>query len=193
MKTLIMTCLLLSSLLGVSQAQKKIEDFLLKDVISNDEYSLKSFPGSQGIAIIFASTECPYFSYYEDRIIKLINTYSSRGISFLLINSNFGGPSSAEKIDKMRIHAQLFGVPYLTDMAQVVRDNLGARKNPEAFLIKSDNGSYSIIYQGAIDDNPQVSDDVRTNYFEDALRQFLSGRNPKPNYVNPTGCIIKRR
>ena len=193
MKKLLILFIIIFSFQSFAQSRKNISDFVLKDVLESKDYSLSSFRNSTGIAVIFTSTDCPFAVYYDDRIKVLIDKYSSKGISFILINSNFGRPESAESLERLKIHARIFGVPYLADMAQDALSKFEARKNPEAFLIKHENGKYFVVYQGAIDDNPQVTKDVHTQYFDNALTQLLANKSITPSFINPSGCIIKKR
>jgi thiol-disulfide isomerase/thioredoxin len=184
--------LLLINAQGFPQGKKYVEDFTLKDAREGKNYSLSNFRNAKGILVIFNSTECPYSLHYDSRIGALAKKYSDHGISFLMINSNFGSKESAESLDAIKSHANTLDFPYLADIAQDAMNKFGARKNPEVFLLKPENGKFGIFYRGAIDDNPQVEHDVRTPYLDIAINQLLLNRNANPAFVNPAGCIIKK-
>jgi hypothetical protein len=49
------------------------------------------------------------------------------------------------------------------------------------------------VYQGAIDDNPQVVSDVDTHYLIEALEEVITGNSPDESYMRPAGCVIKKQ
>ena len=174
------------------QGKKYVEDFTLKDAREGKNYSLSTLGNPKGILVIFNSVECPYSLHYDSRIVELAKKYSGKGISFLMINSNFGKKESAENLDIIKSYANTLDFPCLIDITQDAMNKFGTRKNPEVFLLKPEDGKFSIFYRGAIDDNPQVEHDVRTPYLENAINQFLQNRNANPAFVNPAGCIVKK-
>lgn len=84
-------------------------------------------------------------------------------------------------------------IPYLADKDQTLMSMLDARKSPEAFLLKNNNGSFSVVYKGAIDDNPQVEADVRHNYLRDAIDIMLTNQKIETPEVRPVGCNLKKK
>ena len=135
-----------------SIAQTPIQNFTLTNVVDGKTVSLDQFSSSNGVVVLFTSNECPFDNYYKDRVKELIGAYGGK-VQFLLVNSNLEPEESAEK---MAIHYTDMSVPYLSDKDQVVMNLFGARKSPEAFLIKNTGGKSTVVYSGAIDDNPQV-------------------------------------
>lgn len=115
-------------------AQQPVQNFSLINVVDNSSVSLESFPNCNGIVILFTGNECIYDNYYSARVKSLINAYQGK-IQFLLVNS-YAEPSEA--IDKMKskYNSWSIGVPYLADKDQILMEALGARKSPEAFLLK---------------------------------------------------------
>lgn len=181
MKSILTILMLLISNLLVSG--QSIFDINLKNVTSDQSASLKDYQGSEGIVIVFVSTKCPYVKYYESRVQDLISVYKSKNISFLMINAN-----SSESIDVMKNHAINMNTVYLLDSSKGLASFLGAKKNPEVFLLDGNGKTY---YQGAIDDNPQVADDVKVNYLKEAIDGLLTGKAVINNNNRPVGCMIK--
>jgi hypothetical protein len=108
----------------------------------------------------------------------------------MLVNSNVETQESAEQ---MSIHYTDFSVPYLADKDQVVMENLGAKKTPEAYVITSKGGKFSIVYSGAIDDNPQSAKDVRNSFLKDAIDKVLADTKPVQSIERATGCTIRKK
>lgn len=187
MKKLILFFLILLN--GYVQAQPVVQNFSLPNVVDGKNISLDQYSKLEAIVVLFAGNECPFDNYYKDRVKQLITTYAGR-VQFLLVNS-YNDPQ--ETSEKMSIHYTDLGVPYLTDKDQSVMENFGARKSPEVFLLKPSGGKFSIVYSGAIDDNPQVATDTKQNYLKDALDKVLAGKNVEVPTNRAMGCTIRKK
>jgi hypothetical protein len=66
---------------------------------------------------------------------------------------------------------------------------LGATKTPEAFVLQNNGGGTFVLkYRGAIDDNPQVAQEVTVNYLHDAVAATLNRRNLSVAEKRPTAA-----
>lgn len=178
-----------------AQNGKSVSNFSLLNTVDNNQLSLSNFQNKKGIVIIFTSNFCPYSKLYEERIESLASEFSGKGIQFLLINPNNPTASKDDSIEEMAKKAKEkgFRFPYLADKDQKVANSLGASKTPEVYLLKPNSNSFSIVYSGAIDDNPQVPGDVSKAYLKDALNSLLSGKPIATASERPTGCMIKKQ
>jgi peroxiredoxin len=189
-KKLILSVLFLFTLLfaGKLYAQERriIKDFSLTDVFQNKKQSLSELRNHQAIVVIFTNTQCPYAKLYDERIKELAGNYLDKNVAFLLIN-----PS--ESTDKMTAAASRKGynLPYLADTDQKVSKMFQATKTPEAFLLIKHGADFLVTYQGAIDDNPQVPQDVNEPYLRNAIEAALQNQKPEINEQRATGCLIK--
>ena len=192
-KNILLISMLCSVNLAIAQ-KSKVTDFTLLNTVNNQQVSLSDFSGAKGVVVIFTSNYCPYSKLYEERVVEMANNYSSRGISFILINPNNPISAKDDSVEEMAKKAREsgYGFPYLADKGQQVQDMFGASKTPEAFLLKPANGGFNVIYSGAIDDNPQVADDVSDNYLKNAIDALLNNKNPIVKNMRPTGCMIKK-
>jgi hypothetical protein len=168
-----------------------IEDFSLTNVINGSTVSLDTYPSCAGIVIVFTSNTCAYDEHYRARINALAKQYADR-VPLLLVNS---GTEALESSENMARKSQQIGltVPYLADKDQKVMQQLGATRTPQAFLLKNNGGRFSLVYQGAIDDNPQVPTDVRQAYLKDAIDIMLTNQQVETQQVRPVGCTIRRK
>jgi hypothetical protein len=141
--------------------------------------------------IIFTSNVCPYDEYYRNRIVNLTQAYNTR-VPVLMVNSNIEAGENKESMVKKARQLNL-SIPYLADKDQALMASLDARKSPEAFLLKNTNGKFTVVYRGAIDDNPQVESDVRQNYLRDAIDFMLSNQKIATPEVRPVGCNLKKK
>jgi hypothetical protein len=185
---------ILTLLTGVNLAafaQQSIQNFSLPNVTDNSTTSLESYQSCSGLAVLFTSNDCAYDNYYASRVKSLINTYKGK-IQFLLVNSYI---EPAEAADKMKIKSDSWalGIPYLADKDQVAMNTLGARKSPEAFLLKNMGGKYMLFYSGAIDDNPQLANDVKQNYLKEAIEKLLAGQKAEVANTRAVGCSIRKK
>jgi len=189
MKSLTLFLLWIVPALGFAQSGQSIS-FSGVNVIDDGEISLADFKSKPGVVVIFIGYKCPFDDYYRLRISELISSYSGR-IPFLLINSYL---EPDEAVDKMKMEAVALGykVPYLADKEQKIMSALGARKTPEAFVLKRTNDTFSIVYSGAIDDNPQLPAGVSDKYLADAIGNLLEDK-PAIKSVRATGCTIRQR
>lgn len=174
----------------IGQAQS-VANFSLTNVINGTPVSLDTYPSCAGIVVVFTSNACAYDEHYRTRVNALAKQYADR-VPLLLINS---GTETLESPDNMVRKAKQVGlaVPYLADKDQKVMQQFGATRTPQAFLLKNNGGSFSLIYQGAIDDNAQVPGDVRHNYLKDAIDIMLTNQSVETSQVRPVGCTIRRK
>jgi peroxiredoxin len=192
--SLFVICLLFVSSRVLPQSAEKIENFTLTDVTSNQPVSLTDYKGSQGVVLIFTSHSCPYAKLYESRIHTLAKEFQGRGIQFLLINSNTSSDDNDDSIEQMASAAKQKGYsfPYLADKDHRAAHMLGASKTPEAFVLQSNGGVFTLKYRGAIDDNPQMPNDVSAHYLREAIQAVLSKTNLSVIDRRATGCMIKK-
>jgi peroxiredoxin len=171
----------------------KVENFTLTNAIDNQPVSLHNYLSQKGVVVVFTSNYCPFSRLYEDRIIDLSREFESKGIRFILINSNTQ-QSAEESVAEMRKRAREKGyrMPYLADQDFRQTDRFGATKNPEVYVLESKNNSFVLRYKGAIDDDAQAAHAVQAAYLRDALNAIVSNGSIKVTEKRPVGCVIKR-
>ncbi len=168
-------------------ASGQVTDFTLTNVMNGKTVSLTNYKTSKGVVIIFIGHACPYDNYYTSRINTLISEYNSK-TPVLLINAH--PKETAEQMTAFG-KAQNFAVPYLADKDQLAMTSLGAEKSPSVFLLKNENGKWNKVYEGAIDDNPQVEAQVDEQYLKKAIESLLNGETISEKSIRPVGCSIR--
>ena len=125
----------------------------------------------------------------KGRIKALASEYHDQ-VPVLLVNSD-----ATETIESLvkKATAQGFSIPYLADKDQKLMSALGATKSPQAFLLKNTGGKFSVVYNGAIDDNAQVEAGVRHAYLKDAIDIMLANQTIATAEVRPAGCTIRKK
>ena len=161
-----------------------IEDFKLPDT-DGREHSLNSLKGKKGSVLIFISVQCPISNAYNERMEKLAQDYSARGITIIGINANNTEPADAVKAHAAEKH---FTFPILKDPGNKIADRLGATRTPEAYFLDADN---RLLYHGRIDNNKDESL-IESRELRDALDAALAGKPIQKTTATAFGCTIKR-
>lgn len=172
-------------------AQVAVNSFTLNDVVHDTPVSLSQYASSSCIVVVFTSNACPYDAYYADRLADLIRMYSGR-VPIILVNAHLDAEETEENM-KIAAAKSNLSVPYLADKSQVAMEALNAHRSPEAFLLKPDHGKFSIMYSGAIDDNPQEPNAVNESYLKAAIDKVLAGQKLQAPPVRGAGCTIRKK
>lgn len=169
----------------------KVDDFNLQG-IDGEWAMLSESMGEDGAIIVFTCNTCPFAKMYEDRLIELHNMYAEQGFPVIAINPNDPDVQPGDSFDKMkeRADAKGFTFQYLFDDGQEVYPKFAATNTPQVFLIDSD---MKLRYKGAIDDNPQDADAVKTNYVSAAIAALKDGKDPETTTTKAIGCGIKAK
>ncbi len=151
------------------------KDIDLKGVLKDNKYTV----------LMFISTECPVSNGYNERMKKLYDAYSSKGIAFIGINAN-----KAEDVKAIAGHAKdhEFKFPVVKDVNNKIADQYAAQVTPEVFVL---NSSGKLLYHGRIDDSRNPAK-VTSSDLAGALDKLLEGKTPSATTTHAFGCTIKR-
>ena len=182
-----------SAMFSFGQRSGYVEDFTLSNLVTGSEFSLKDYASASTVVIIFTSRHCPYAQLYDQRITDLINEFESGQVRFVLINPTDPASHPQDALDNLKraIEDNKWKVPFLVDPGQRVARLLGAEKTPEVFVLSQQRSSFKTIYQGAIDDNPQVASDVHHPYLREFLKAQRTNQSAPLRTTPATGCRIK--
>jgi peroxiredoxin len=165
-------------------------DFKLKNV-DGKMVSLSDYKKAEGFIIVFTCNHCPFAKMYEDRLIALHKKYEPMGYPVIAINPN--DPTVAEddsyEMMQKRAKEKKFPFAYLLDEGQKIYPQYGATRTPHAFLLDKNR---VVKYIGAIDDNAQDAEGVKTKYLENAIQNLRAGKAPDPAVTKAMGCGIKK-
>lgn len=154
----------------------------LTNVATGQLVSVRDLKGAKAVVVIFTSNVCAYDEYYADRLKTLFKTYGAT-VQFVLVNSYLEPEETEEKM-RSKYDLWAFDVPYLSDKEQAWMKTFGAKKSPEVFVMDP---AGTVIYHGAIDDNPQLASGVKDHY----LKKVLDG--VKVPDTRPVGCSIRSK
>ncbi len=160
-------------------------DFELRTVDAQPVSSTSLRADAQVTVVGFVAAQCPVSNAYNQRMIALYKQFSSRGVAFVLVNSN-----SNETTEEMKLYAKQAALTYpvYRDAGNRVADLFGAQTTPEMFVL--DAGGV-VRYHGAIDDAQNVAR-VRVHGLRLAIEALLAGKPVEPSRTKAFGCTIHR-
>ena len=171
-----------------AKAPRQVAPFALKDA-AEKEWSFAEQRDKKAIVVLFLGTECPVNNAYMPRLAELHKTYAPRGVAFVALNSN-----SQDTPVRIAAHAKEHGIPFpvLKDTANVVADQFGARRTPEAFVLDP---AGRVLYQGRIDDQFGIGYKRAAPTRHDlalALDEILASKPVSQPLTSVAGCPIAR-
>jgi len=169
----------------------KAPEFSLKDVVTGNEVSNKSFDSKKLMLVIFMCKHCPYVVHIEKELSKLSSDYASKDIGIVGISSNDAEGYPEDSPEKLKQYAIDLGYkfPLLFDETQDVAKRYTAACTPDFFLFDKDR---KLVYRGQFDDSRRGNTEpVNGKDLRDAIDAALADK-PIPEEQKPsTGCNIK--
>lgn len=169
-------------------------DFTAKNV-KGESVSLADYKGKV-VVLEWANFDCPFVKkhYASGNLPKLQETYTSKGVVWLTVNSAAEGKGGYLEPAKMAERATKEGnkaTHFLMDTDGKVGKAYGAKVTPHLFIIGKDG---KLVYDGAIDSKATTDQaDIATadKLFANALDAVLADK-PVTNAKNqPYGCGVK--
>lgn len=162
----------------------------MKD-ISGKEITLKEAFKKNGLLVMFSCNTCPAVKANQDRTREISKYALEKNVGVILLNSNEGQRGDEDSFEEMKDYAkeQGYNWHYVVDEKSVLADAFGANRTPECFLF---NKEESLVYYGAIDDNPQDAKTVKRTHLKEAINEMLNGKEITVKTSRSVGCGIKR-
>ncbi len=173
-------------------------DFNLPGVDGKD-HKLSDYAGSPVLAVVFTCNHCPIAQMYEQRIEKLFEDYSSKGVAVVAIQGNDPKALTIDELDssdmsdtlpemKARFAWKHLHYPYLYDGdTQAVTRAYGPQATPHVFIF--DKGR-KLRYEGRFDDNYRI-EKVTSQDARDAIDALLAGKPVAVPHQGTFGCSTK--
>ena len=165
-------------------------DLKMKDV-SGKEISIKQLAKANGVLVMFSCNTCPYVVKNQDRTIA-INDYAQKmKVGVIVLNSNEAYRNEDDSYEAMQAYAkdQKYNWSYAVDKNHQIADAFGAKRTPEIFLFDK---NLTLVYHGAIDDNPSDASAVGRNHLKEAINELAAGKDITFKESKSVGCGIKR-
>ncbi len=144
----------------------------------------QSLFGKTGTVVLFWSNQCPWVDRYEKRVKDLVSDVHGDGIQVVRVNSNKG-----EQVSPAQAEKKSYAAPYVRDPNATLAQALGASRTPEAFVFDQ---SRTLVYTGAIDDNPSGAEQVDTPYLRKAVEALQAGTEVPEQKTKAFGCVLKQ-
>ncbi len=166
-------------------------DIKMKD-ISGREFSLNDVKKSNGLLVMFSCNTCPYVKRNQDRTREICQFALKNNIGVILVNSNEAERTGGDSYEAMQSYGkgQHYSWPYVVDKDNQIADAFAADRTPECYLFNKD---ATLVYKGAIDDNPGSAEGVQTKYLHNAIGAMVSGKAVPVTTTASVGCGIKRK
>ena len=165
-------------------------NFHIKDVVSNNYYSLDDLKSGKATVIMFICNHCPFVIHVNPELVKIANEYKNQGVSFIAISSNDVENYPEDAPDKMSIVAKVlkFPFPYLYDKHQEVAKAYDAACTPDFYVF---DGDMKLSYRGRLDQSrPGNNVPLSGTDLRHAIDQTIAGKSIDPQYPS-AGCNIK--
>lgn len=179
---------------GSAHVGELAPDFALVDLDGN-RHQLSEYTAEGKIVVLeWFNPECPYVVKHHERFSTMADTYATLteehdNIVWLAINSGREGHATADH-DFNAEHVEKWEIAYpvLMDPAGLVGRAYEAKTTPHMFIIDAEG---TLIYAGAIDNNPSPRVQGDVNYVMQALEQHFAGETVSDAETRPYGCSVK--
>lgn len=159
--------------------------------IEGKPVSLREARTDKGLLVMFSCNTCPFVIKAQPKTQEVREKAKELGIGMVIINSNEAQRDADDSRPAMRAYAeqQGYNVPYVVDEMSRMANEFGATRTPEVFLF---NGEGTLVYKGALEDNPADPSKSTKFYLMDAMNALIQNKAIKPAETKSIGCSIKR-
>ena len=163
----------------------------MKSAVGKD-ISIADVKGAKGTLVVFTCNACPYAKKWEERIVKLGNEATRKGIGVIAINANDPAVNATDDYANMVTRAKERGMKYAyaLDATSDIARAFGATRTPEAFLFDA---TGKLVYHGTVDDNCDDASAVKQPWLANAVWAVAGGKPVPVAETKSIGCGIKFR
>lgn len=160
--------------------------------VSGNMISMKDAKGTNGVLVMFSCNTCPYVVKNQSRTIAIAEYAKKKNLGVIVLNSNEAYRGEDDSPEAMKTYAkdQKYRWNYVIDKDHEVADAFGANRTPEVFLFDN---NLTLVYHGAIDDNPSDATAVGRQHLKEAINELTSGKAVSVTESKSVGCTIKRK
>lgn len=167
------------------------QPFALRDVVSDQIYSLDSFTGQTGLLIMFICRHCPYVVHVEQELARIGRDYRDRALSIVAISSNDPVQYPDDTPQRLKEMAGRVGFtfPFCFDETQDIAKAYRAACTPDFYLFDRER---RLLYHGQLDNSrPGNGKPVTGRDLRDAIDAVLAGKSVDADQKASIGCSIK--
>jgi peroxiredoxin len=168
-----------------------VPDFTLS-AIDGKTQKLSDFRGKI-VVLEWTNPGCPVVQrhYPNDLMPPLQKECTDKGVIWLTINSTNPNHQNYQTPDALKSTYSDWKAAFtalLMDPDGKAGRALGAKTTPHMFVIDKEG---KLVYNGAVDDDPQGSKETRINYVRLAVDSLIKGEPVATTATQPYGCSVK--
>jgi peroxiredoxin len=145
----------------------------------------RDFAASRFTVFVFFAKGCPCFGMHEARLRELVDKFGSRGVRFVIVDSERGRTASDDAGEAQKRNLP---VPVFIDPGAKLANLVGAVYATYSVVVDA-NGD--VKYRGGIDSDKSHLRDDRAQYLADALDDLTAGRAPRRAETKTLGCALQ--
>ena len=155
------------------------------------DYSLSDVKNENGTLVVFSCNTCPFVVMWEDRYVMLEEICEQNNVGMIYVNSNENKRDQDDSYEAMVQHSLKndYSFPYVVDAKSALANAFNAKTTPHVFLLNQED---ALVYKGAIDDNYESKNEVKSFFVKEAIDQLVSKTSIATKETKPVGCSIKR-
>lgn len=172
---------------GTAEIGKPAPAFTLKDT-EGKEHKLADYKGKV-VVIEWSNHQCPFCKRHAEQhtATKTLEKFAGKPVVWIGIDSSKTAPEKTKDIAAWAKDTKL-GYPILIDNGGTTGKAYGAKTTPHMFVIDQKG---TLVYAGAIDDNPTGTKENARNYIAEAVEATLAGTAVPTAKTDPYGCSVK--
>jgi peroxiredoxin len=184
---------LASAAFAAAEIGKPAPDFTATD-INGKTVKLSDYK-DKVVVIETYNQDCPFCHnhFATGAMQELQKDMTSKGVIWLMVNS-VNPRNSSHRTPEQALaewkEQKLNATAWLDDSSGAIGKAYGMLTTPHMFVIDK---SGTLVYDGAIDDQPDPSHDPRKarNYVREAVGKVLAGEKVEVTKTKPYGCAVK--
>lgn len=170
---------------------KPVPDFTLTDIYGKT-HKLSDYKGKI-VVLEWTNPNCPFVQrvYREGIMTATQKKAAEKGAVWITINSTHPKHQDFETNEELaKIYSEWKAqqTAFLVDLEGTVGRMFDAKTTPHMFVI---NKGGTLVYNGAIDDDPRGNKKEKVNYVQAALDELTSGKSITTATTRPYGCSTK--
>jgi peroxiredoxin len=172
---------------GGAEVGKPAPAFALKDT-EGKEHKLADLKGKV-VVLEWSNHQCPFCKRHAKNHTAetVLKKFEGKPVVWIGIDSSNFAAEKTSDIAKFRTENKI-GYPILIDNSGTTGKAYGAKTTPHMFVIDQKG---TVIYNGAIDDDPTGTKDNARSYVAEAIEAALAGTAVPTPKTDPYGCSVK--
>jgi peroxiredoxin len=169
---------------------KAVPEFSLTD-LNGKTVKLSDYKGKI-VVLEWTNPNCPFVQrVYRDAVMTNVQKKYADNVVWLVVNSTnpkHQDYETAEDLKKTYTDWKASFASMLLDPDGKIGRMFDAKTTPHMYIIDK---AGTLVYAGAIDDDPRGNKSEKINYVDAALQSLLDGKAIATTTTKPYGCTIK--